>query len=210
MLSVRNMMLESSQFIKDEKACFSRVGKKKQFDFEVTFADRQQVHRLQEKMRQCRSVLDSCIDVASKCGAHCDGLSAVPKNDHKIYPTFEMYILFIGRQRQITADMLSRSTGTAELVRRPLARLQNLADDGFCRIKLSGILNFRNDESVKDAQPAIQASLSTLQTIATQNLRENETLSRVAQQGQLDSKFLKVLTAIATIYLPASLIAVCC
>ncbi len=76
---LENMTLESSRFIKDEKACFSRIGKKKRFDFEVTFADRQRVHRLQEKLRQCRFVLNSCIDVASKCAAHCDGLSAVPK-----------------------------------------------------------------------------------------------------------------------------------
>lgn len=118
---LENMTLESSRFIKDEKACFSRIGKKKRFDFEVTFADRQRVHRLQEKLRQCRFVLNSCIDVASKCAAHCNGLSAVPKNDHKIYPIFKLYIPSIERHRRIVADMLERSTGTAQLVRGPLA-----------------------------------------------------------------------------------------
>lgn len=55
----------------------------------------------------------------------------------------------------------------------------------------------------------MQASLGTLQTIAAQIFQEDEILSRVAQQGQFDPKILKVLTVIATIYLPASLIAVC-
>jgi Mg2+ and Co2+ transporter CorA len=55
---------------------------------------------------------------------------------------------------------------------------------------------------------AIRASLVALQSIAAQNHQENIILSKVAQQGQDDSRTLKVLTIIATMYLPASLVAV--
>lgn len=76
-------------------------------------------------------------------------------------------------------------------------------------LKLSRIIDFRNDESIRETHSAIQASLGTLQNIAAQSLQKNEILSRVAQQGRYDSKILKVLTVIATIYLPATLTAVC-
>lgn len=54
----------------------------------------------------------------------------------------------------------------------------------------------------------MRTSLVALQSIAAQNHQENMILSTVAQQGHDDSRTLKVLTTIATMYLPASLVAV--
>ena len=75
-------------------------------------------------------------------------------------------------------------------------------------LQLSKIVEFRNDQVLRDTNRAMQATLDVLQNIAFQNQRENETLAKLALNGQSDSKTLKALTLIATMYLPASLIAV--
>jgi Mg2+ and Co2+ transporter CorA len=54
----------------------------------------------------------------------------------------------------------------------------------------------------------MQSNLAAMQDIAMQNHRENEILGRIAKQTQKDSTALKTLTLIATIYLPATFIAV--
>ena len=48
-----------------------------------------------------------------------------------------------------------------------------------------------------------------MERIAFENNKENRNLSQIAAQNQKDSRTLKTLTLIATMYLPASLIAVC-
>lgn len=77
-----------------------------------------------------------------------------------------MYILFIERQRRTVADMLDHITGTAELIRDSFAVYEHLVDERFCRIKRSKIPNFRDNESVKEDQSAMQFGLDKLQTIA--------------------------------------------
>ena len=69
--------------------------------------------------------------------------------------------------------------------------------------QLSKILEFRNDRILLQTSQAMQNSLGTLNRIAGQS-------ADVAEQGRLDSRTLKMLTVIATMYLPASLIAVRC
>jgi hypothetical protein len=54
----------------------------------------------------------------------------------------------------------------------------------------------------------MQDNLEVLQRIAIQSQLENETLKTIAIQSQKDSKEVKSLTFIATMYLPASLLAV--
>lgn len=53
----------------------------------------------------------------------------------------------------------------------------------------------------------MQVNLTMLQQIAAETHRENITLARIARQGQDDAKGVRTLTLIATIYLPASLVA---
>ena len=75
-------------------------------------------------------------------------------------------------------------------------------------MQLSDIVKLRNTRIMQATDQGIQASLSALQSIAAQTHQENMTLLKISQQGQNDSRTLKVLTIIATMYLPASLIAV--
>jgi hypothetical protein len=68
-------------------------------------------------------------------------------------------------------------------------------------VQLSKILEFRNDEVTLRTSQAMRDNLEVLSRIALQS-------ARIAEQAQKDSKILKALSVIATIYLPASLVAV--
>lgn len=61
---------------------------------------------------------------------------------------------------------------------------------------------------MQDTNRAMQASLMMLQHISTESRAENNLLYRLAEQSQTDSRILKAFTTVATMYLPASLIAV--
>jgi Mg2+ and Co2+ transporter CorA len=50
--------------------------------------------------------------------------------------------------------------------------------------------------------------LECLKKIAIQNQQKNELMTTLTEQGQEDSKAMKVLTMLATMYVPATLIAV--
>jgi Mg2+ and Co2+ transporter CorA len=54
----------------------------------------------------------------------------------------------------------------------------------------------------------MQGNMSTLQQMTSQIQLQEETMTELARHGQRESKTLKILAVIATIYLPASLIAV--
>ena len=69
-------------------------------------------------------------------------------------------------------------------------------------IQLSKILEFRHDESMR-IQTSALAQLSSDQKVATEHVEQLQI------QTARDSRLLKSLTALATLYLPASLIAVC-
>jgi len=63
-------------------------------------------------------------------------------------------------------------------------------------------LDFRNDEM------AIKNS-TVVQSILLAAGSESESLKRIAEKTQVDSRTMKILSRIALIYLPANLIAVC-
>ena len=55
----------------------------------------------------------------------------------------------------------------------------------------------------------MQTNLDNMQAVSLQSQRENERLVALSERGQRDAGILKRLTQIATMYLPATLIAVC-
>jgi hypothetical protein len=69
-------------------------------------------------------------------------------------------------------------------------------------------LALRNDNILLKTSTAMQENLDILKRISFENVEENRNLAQIAAQSQKDSQTLKALTIIATMYLPASLIAV--
>lgn len=66
----------------------------------------------------------------------------------------------------------------------------------------------RDTELLQRSHEAMTHNLSALHSIAVLNQQENKTLAALAVQGRKDSQTMKALTAMATVYLPGSLIAV--
>ena len=75
-------------------------------------------------------------------------------------------------------------------------------------IQLSRILMFRNEELLKESNRASCKTLNTLLDIADQGRLQQESLTRLLGNGQADSGMLKALSMVATVCLPASLVAV--
>lgn len=71
----------------------------------------------------------------------------------------------------------------------------------FLSMQLSQILNYRNEEMLVKSNDAMRE-------IALATKAENELMSALIGKSQRDSYTVKVLTYVALLYLPASLVAV--
>lgn len=75
-------------------------------------------------------------------------------------------------------------------------------------MQLSQILNYRNEDMLVKSNDALRRSSDAMREIALAAKAENERMSTLLGKSQRDSHTVKVLTYIALIYLPASLVAV--
>jgi len=74
-------------------------------------------------------------------------------------------------------------------------------------VLLARILEYTETEKLGKVSVAIRENVIALQAITFQSHKEGQVLGKIAQQSQKDSIALKGLTFIATIYLPAALVA---
>jgi hypothetical protein len=73
--------------------------------------------------------------------------------------------------------------------------------------QLSKILESRTSTSLRLINQTMQTNLSLIQHTTTDTLHENTTVATIAKQSTKDSKKLHALSFIATLYLPATLVA---
>ena len=125
--------------------------------------------------------------------------------DEELLTEIEVYIKQIQRHSIDINRILEYSLGTSQLVGSVFSRILN---DWRNSYQLSKILDIRDNKNLQEANEAIRNSLDILQRTASQIHGENTTLTQLARQGHKDSKMLKILSVVATLYLPASLIAV--
>jgi hypothetical protein len=104
--------------MQDDKACFSRVGIKKAYDYSLTFADMQKLQLLRQKILRTLSVLDACLAVAKGCERLCQRLDAlkVTTANEMIFAGLMAYEDEINRHRRGLTTLLDYSSGTATLV----------------------------------------------------------------------------------------------
>lgn len=74
--------------------------------------------------------------------------------------------------------------------------------------QLAHILEFRNDELLIKNSEELRRSSESAREIATAAKAEQETVALILARAQNDSSLVKILTFVALLYLPASLIAV--
>ncbi len=104
--------------MKDEKACFSRVGKKFQHDYVVTFEDSQRVQNLREKLLRTIVVLDAHLEVANGCEIHCRTLTSTSLGPMglSILSEIDAHSAQLRTHRRNVVNILERSRGTLDLV----------------------------------------------------------------------------------------------
>lgn len=84
-----------------------------------------------------------------------------------------------------------------------------MADQKTCCLQLFQVLEYRNDELQIQTSRAIQYNGDQLKALSQAASAENGFMTRLTYEIQNDSKFIKILTTIAMLYAPASLMAVC-
>ena len=126
--------------------------------------------------------------------------------DEQLLTEIEVYIKQIQRHSIDINRILEYSLGTSRLVGSVFSRTLN--NDWRNSYQLSKILDIRDNKNLQEATEAIRNSMDILQRTASQIHGENTALTQLARQGHKDSKMLKILSVVATLYLPASLIAV--
>ncbi len=173
----------------------------KPHDYPVAFGDKQRLQRFRQKLIRIRNVLDATRAVMKSLKSRYQqfqGSTFTQLHEPEIIQ-LDDFLGHCKRVRRGIETLLQVANGIDELVspRLFIPYPQELI------VQLSKILEFRNDRVLLQTSQAMQNSLGTLNEISAQN-------AEVAEQGRLDSRTLKMLTVIATIYLPASLIGVSC
>ncbi|KAL8673354.1 MAG: hypothetical protein Q9168_002233 [Polycauliona sp. 1 TL-2023] len=173
----------------DEKACFSRVGKKHLGDYHVSFSDGQQLQRHRHKLFRAKLVLGGIIAVTKGCKSHCIVIDRARSCSHDRSILLELGQLISDFKycRGVIRNLMGSSEGTAELLKQ--------------------IRDFYHTEEFGRSSRALEASMVALQGIATATHDENADMLRLARHNRRDTMSLRTLTRITIIYLPASLIA---
>ena len=81
-----------------------------------------------------------------------------------------------------------------------------MADRNYSQ--LLHILQSRNNESIHEQSRALKSDIQALKGIANDTRLQSESIAGFTRQAGRDSQSIKALTIVATMYLPASLLAV--
>jgi len=168
----------------DEKACFARVGKSTKVDYPLEFEDRQKVHRSYGKFQRTLLALDSRLELL------------------ECYSSFACKISETQAELSLPVDMLIVQTRTYR--RRMISFINRLRSTAEV---LSKILEFRSQEALAATTRAMRDNIDMLRHISAQTQQDQHLLGMLARQAHQESKSVRALTVIATMYLPASLLA---
>jgi len=163
------------------KAFFSKVGIPSYHDFEITFRDYQLVQRLHQQLLRAQCLLELSAESARRCET--------------------------GRKRKLINDLVTFQDyiHQVEVQKRVLERL--LATSDRILQTFSQILQYRSDESSLKTNETIQQQTEAIVQLTKVSLRESETLALLSRKAQEDTRMVKVLTIVASFYLPAALVA---
>lgn len=164
-----------------EKAYHSRVGKRAVTDYSVQFQDCQQIERLRVAALRASRVLESSIRIVQGCQLRYQETSRVLS----LKPSAKLQNLFLIQEHELQGykytidDIAERMAGVSGL--------------------LEKILEFRHDETMRK-----QTQL--LANLAHDQARANGQVASLQNQVAKESRLLKYLSIMATLYLPASLV----
>ncbi|KAI4175203.1 MAG: hypothetical protein LQ346_008105, partial [Caloplaca aetnensis] len=203
----------------DKQAIYTTVGETGllQFDFSLTFEDRQKIQQYRSRLSVALHALDTDIDIVQGCKArychlakHSDSSTQAtrPVTDAQhLQDQFDWHLAELKAHRHAARSIIEHCSWTANLVRKnsitnlPVAFAPHpLRHHLARRPHQEKILEYRNDETM-------QTHSQALRDLAAAQKTEAENMTRLTRQTAQDSKMLKALTVMATLYLPATLLA---
>ncbi|KAL4879759.1 hypothetical protein BJY04DRAFT_219846 [Aspergillus karnatakaensis] len=169
----------------NDAVCYSSVDSFKPQPYTLAYADLQELHILQPKFQTAETALSSCLSIAKGLRTHLD-VQGGP-NLSRVLQSLDAYEVDIARH---------------------LTQLHTL-DTGLKRtIDLSTkLLMFQNEELQRGSNKASSRTLTGLFELASQSRQHQETLNGFMWHGRVDSAMLKALSVVATIFIPATLVA---
>lgn len=202
--------------VQNEKAFFSKISKgPNQTDYETSFMDCQQLQLLNQKILRTRSILHSDIVVLGQFLSFWSRIQRLQKTgrimkyDQELrYSMQEME----GQQRRLLR-LLQEAKGTASIVRVRSDNPNHQVLASHCSHswndkKLFKILEFRNEQRLRDSSYAMALSLSSLHQNSSQSSRESTVTTSLTRKTLEQSQVMKTFTLVAMLYLPTSLVAV--
>lgn len=186
---------------KTEKAIHSSLPFRK-IDYDTEFKDNQRLLILSNNLSVAEAVLESTLDVAHAIQTQCTDIKSAsmhqPEDDRELLGTVALDIQRI-KSFQRTAKALRREAGgTSQLVGFFNGRDNFVLADSPQLIKL---LDYRK----ADIQ---NTHVAALRSISIASNAQSDGLRALTEKTHKDSRSVKILTFIAMVYLPASLIAV--
>ncbi|KAF1992761.1 hypothetical protein P154DRAFT_583495 [Amniculicola lignicola CBS 123094] len=163
----------------ENKALYSRVGVPAKKDFAVSFTHSQQLQRLRKKVFTAKSLLESSEAVATRYGEQTS----------------------VRRCKDMMRDYIFQ-------VRDAIARTRNtLETSDVAYHMILEILRYRNDEINRSNNNALLNNGIVLSQLIAASAKQSEALNELTKKTQRDSRAVKILSMVAALYLPASLIA---
>ncbi|KAL3461778.1 hypothetical protein BJX64DRAFT_151707 [Aspergillus heterothallicus] len=179
--------LASELAAQNNKACYSSIDSAESQGYTLAYADLQELHLLQAKIQTAATTLTSCIDNGKGCRTHIKIHAERDSNLRRVFHLFDTY----------EADMV-----------RNLSQVRALETRLKCTLDLlTKLLMFRNEELLHNSNRASCKTLDALLDLSNQGKQQQETLNGLFWRGYADSAMLKALSVVATVCLPASLVA---
>ena len=173
---------------------YSTVGKDCKVDFAITFDSRQKVQTCRSKLLKAQHALDTDISVVQGYEARCRFLARSHKTSLSKTALSDLrnHLTELKAHRAAIYRISSRCSWTSSLVyiQRAYLKAHFFADDQW----LEKILEYRNDQALRD--------------IASAQKQGTEQMAKLAKQTAQDSTLLKALSMMGAFYLPATLLAV--
>ncbi|KAL8773594.1 MAG: hypothetical protein Q9194_004301 [Teloschistes cf. exilis] len=173
----------------NDKACFSKVGKPGSDHYATTFADSQRTQNIRQRLLRTLTFLDAGLEIAKGCVTHCRELELFEGNtsSQAVFSELEAYSSQMQSHRSMVSNLLEHSRGTMEL--------------------LFKILEYRNSESFSRGATALHKDVELLRDVALQSKQESKVMTKLAEQNRSDTRSLKSLSVLGTLYLPVTFLA---
>jgi Mg2+ and Co2+ transporter CorA len=182
----RRPLLTLSQ---NDKALFSRVGRPSKFDYSVTFKETQEMQLLRQRLLKTRTIIETNLrTVESLCGI----FKNLTPPRRSLSPSHRA-----SKHQELTSELVNL-IHRYKSHRLSIIRLLDIAD-GTMTLLLK-ILDYRHDENIR-------ANISATRDLLSAAEHETVVLNLIARQTQQDSRSMKIITFIALIYLPGTLVA---